>query len=353
MILDRPALGSNLITSDSQKVLYKISGLLPVLAAFFGNVLVCAAKFTGFVLTGSGAMFSEAIHSLADTANQSLLIIGVRKSARQPDSHYPYGYGRERFIWALISACGIFFIGCGITVYHGIAAFLQPTEVHFSRFNIYILLASLVIESLTLFLAGRDLKQHFPGAKLKKILAEADPTTLAVVYEDSLAVIGVLVAFLSILLSYLTGQVFWDAVGSIVIGLLLGVAAVMLIAKNRNYLITKSIPEEVEELVKEILNADPTVEKVLDFKSAVIDVNTYLIKCDIEFNASSLMQQISQHHFLENEYEEVKESYENFVKFSVDYMDRVPRLVGRKIDDLEKKIRAQVPQAVFIDIEIN
>lgn len=337
----------------SQSAAHKVSGLLPVMAAFFGNVLVCAAKFVGFMLTGSGAMFSEAVHSLADTANQSLLIIGVRKSVRQPDSHYPYGYGRERFIWAMISACGIFFIGCGVTIYHGINSFIEPTVIHFSRFNFYILFAALIIESFTLYLAWRDLKQHFPDAKLKKILAEADPTTLAVVYEDSLAVVGVLVAFFSILISYLTGQIFWDAVGSIIIGLLLGVAAVMLIAKNRNYLITKSIPEDTEELVKEILNADPTVEKILDFKSAVIDVDKYLIKCDIEFNASSLMKEISQHHFLENEYEEVKESYENFVKFSVDYMDRVPRLVGRKIDDLEKKIRAQVPQAVFIDIEIN
>ncbi|MFA5886223.1 MAG: cation diffusion facilitator family transporter [Patescibacteria group bacterium] len=349
MILNKPKLNSNPLHHP----VHKISGLLPVMAAFLGNLIVCVAKFVGFILTGSGAMFSEAVHSLADTANQSLLIIGVRKSVRQPDNLYPYGYGRERYIWAMISACGIFFIGSGVTLYHGVGALIEPTVIHFSRFNFYILLAALIIESFTLYLAFRDVKQHFPGAKLKKILAEADPTTLAVVYEDGLAVMGVIIAFFSILISYLTGQIFWDALGSIIIGLLLGVAAVVLIAKNRNYLITKSIPADIEELVKEILNSDPTVEKVLDFKSAILDVDKYLIKCDIEFNAASLMKELSHHHFLENEYEEVKESYENFVKFSVDYMDRVPRLVGKKIDDLENKIRAQVPQAVFIDIEIN
>lgn len=331
----------------------KISGLLPVIAAFTGNAIVCTAKFFGFAVTGSGAMFSEAIHSLADTANQSLLIIGVRKSVKKPDEEYPYGYGKERFIWALISACGIFFIGCGITTYHGVISLLSGQEAHFNPLNIYILVVAFVIESFTLWLAFRDLKKHFPDDKFSKIIDEADPTTLAVIYEDGLAVIGVLVALASIVLAYLTGQAFWDAIGSIVIGLLLGVAAIMLIAKNRNYLITKSIPKEIEELIIDILNNDPTVEKVLDFKSAILDVDKYLIKCDIEFNASSLIRELSKHHFLENEYEEVKESYENFMKFSVDYMDRVPRLVGRKIDELEKKIRAQVPQAVFIDIEIN
>ena len=331
----------------------KISGRLPVMAAFIGNAVVCVAKFFGFIVTGSGAMFSEAVHSLADTANQSLLIIGVHKSIKKPDEDYPYGYGKERFIWALISACGIFFIGCGVTVYHGVASLLAGKEAHFSPLNLYILLIAFVIESITLWLAIRDLKKHFPGEKLEKIVNEADPTTLAVVYEDGLAVIGVFIAFLSIILSYLTGRAYWDAIGSLIIGLLLGIAAVMLIAKNRNYLITKSIPKEIEELIIDILNEDPTVEKVLDFKSAILDVDKYLIKCDIEFNASSLIRELSKHHFLENEYEEAKESYENFMKFSVDYMDRVPRLVGRKIDEIEKKIRAQVPQAIFIDIEIN
>jgi len=331
----------------------KISGFLPVLAAFSGNVIVCIAKFAGFFISGSGAMFSEAIHSLADTANQFLLIVGVRLSIKKPNSLYPYGHGKERFIWALISACGIFFIGCGITTYHGIQSLVNHPEVHFNSWNLYILVAAFIIESFTLWLAVRDLKEHFPNARLKKILAEADPTTLAVVYEDGLAVLGVTIAFFSVVLTYLTGNIYWDAFGSIIIGLLLGVAAVILIAKNRDYLITKAIPVEIEDLIKDILNSEPTIEKVLDFKSAVLDVDKYLIKCDVEFNASALMKEFNQHHFLENEYEEVKESYENFMKFSVDYMDRVPRLVGKKIDEIEKRIRTQVPKAVFIDIEIN
>lgn len=331
----------------------KVSGLLPVLAAFFGNAIVCAAKFAGFFLTGSGAMFSEAVHSLADTANQSLLIIGVRRTTQKPNRSFPYGFGKERFIWALISACGIFFIGCGVTVYHGVEALINKPEVHYSALNLYILLAAFIIESFTLGLAFKDVRKHYPDQKWKVIFKESDPTTLAVIYEDGLAVIGVVLAGASIILAGVTGKIFWDAVGSIAIGISLGIAAIMLVAKNRKYLITKAIPVGVEEEIMDILNNDPSVEKVLDFKSAVLDVDKYLIKFDLEFNASALMNEFNQHHFLENEYEEVKESYENFLKFSVDYMDRVPRLVGRKIDDIEKKIRAKIPEAVFIDIEIN
>lgn len=331
----------------------KTAGFWPVLAALLGNFFVGIAKFFGFLVSGSGSLFSESIHSLADTANQSLLIIGVRRSVKQPTKLFPYGYGRERFIFALISACGIFFIGCGITVYHGLNSLIHPDLVHFKPVTLYILFLALLIESGTLWLAIRDIRKHFPKSKLKIILKEADPTTLAVVYEDGLAVIGVLVALASIVLTYITGQVYWDAIGSIIIGLLLGVAAIILINKNRHYLITRSIPKGLEDELIELIESDPFVEKVSDFKSAILDVDKYLIKCDIEFNASALAKELSEHGFLEDEYEEVKESYQNFMKFCVEYADRVPRMVGQKIDGLEKKIRQLVPQAVFIDIEIN
>lgn len=334
----------------------KVSGLFPVLAALFGNAIVCVAKFVGFVFTGSGALFSEAVHSFADTANQLLLVIGVRQSAKAADKDFNYGYGKERFIWALISACGIFFIGCGVTVYHGVTALMHEPEIHFNIWAIIILVVSFIIEFSTFLIAVYEIKSHLlknPKMKLKKALAEADPSVLAVLYEDGLAVIGIIIALISLGLVYYTGETYWDAIGSILIGVLLGIMAVVLIAKNRNYLITKSIPSEVEEAVMDILNADPTIEKVLDFKSAILDVDKYLIKFDVEFNASILLKEMSQHHFFENEYEEAKDSFENFMKFSVEYLDRVPRLVGRKIDEIEKKIRTKIPQAVFIDIEIN
>lgn len=329
------------------------AGFWPVLAAFVGNATVCVGKFLGFLVSGSSAMFSEAIHSFADTANQSLLLVGLKRSRLAISVEYPYGHGRERYIWALISACGIFFVGAGVTVYHGVSALWQPSTFRFSFWPVLILIISFVIESFTLWLAFRELRRNHPGQRWLKILKTADPTTLAVVYEDGLAVFGVLVALLAYLLTEFTGNHYWDAGGSIFIGVLLGVAAVMLINKNRHYLVTTSIPPEIEAEVKKILLSDPTIEKLIDFKSAVLDIDKYLIKCDVEFNAAAMIQYLESYHFLANEYKEIQGDYEEYMKFCVDYMDRVPRLIGRKIDEIEKRIQERFPKIVFIDIEIN
>lgn len=331
----------------------KTAGRLPVIAAIIGNATVGLAKFFGFLMTGSGAMFSESIHSLADTANQSFLLIGVERSHKKPNFEHPYGHGRERYIWALISACGIFFLGCGVTIYHGVVTLIEKHEFVFNYWVIIILAISFIIEGFTLWLAYHEIRERFPKAKWKVINREADPTTLAVVYEDGLAVLGVLIALVSIALAEYTGNAYWDSIGSIIIGILLGVVAIILINKNRHYLITKSIPHSMAEEVKEILLADPAIEKIYDFKSAIFDADKYLVKCDVEFNASALMKDMNKYHFLANEYEEVQGDPEEFNKFCVEYLDRVPRLVGSKIDDIEKKIKERFPQIVFIDIEIN
>lgn len=331
----------------------KTAGRLPVVAAIMGNSIVGLAKFASFLFTGSGAMFSESIHSLADTANQFLLLVGLERSHRQPNQEHPYGHGRERYIWALISACGIFFIGCGVTVYHGVDVLLHGHEFAFNYWAVVILAISFIIEGFTLWLAYRELRERFPKAKWKTINKQADPTTLAVIYEDGLAVVGVVIAFTSLLLAHLTGKIYWDAIGSIIIGVLLGVVAILLINKNRHFLITKSIPHEMEEEVKEILLADPSIEKVYEFKSAIFDADKYLIKCEVEFNASALLKDLNKYQPLSAEYEEVQGDREEFNKFCVEYLDRIPRLIGKKIDEIEKKIKERFSQIVFIDIEIN
>ena len=292
-------------------------------------------------------------HTTGATGHQSLLLIGVERSHKKANTEHPYGHGRERYIWALISACGIFFLGCGVTLYHGVVTLIEKHEFVFNYWAIVVLLISFVIEGFTLWLAYHELKIRYPKAKWKTINKEADPTTLAVVYEDGLAVIGVLIALASLFLAKYTGHAYWDSIGSIVIGILLGVVAVILINKNRHFLITKSIPHSMSEEVKEILLADPAIEKIYDFKSAIFDADKYLVKCDVEFNASALMKELNKYHFLANEYEEVQGDQEEFNKFCVEYLDRVPRLVGSKIDEIEKKIKERFPQIVFIDIEIN
>jgi len=129
--------------------------------------------------------------------------------------------------------------------------------------------------------------------------------------------------------------------------------AIVLINKNRKLLIGKSIPSEIKDGIIEIMEQDEIIEKVLDFKSTMLDMDTYHIKCEIECNGTGLLKEINRNNFLKNEYKEVKESYEDFLEFCIDYTRRVPRIIGTKIDTLEKKIKDKYPQVRHIDIEIN
>ncbi len=338
------------MTKDSSK---HIVGFFPVALALIGNFFVAIIKFIGFLMSGSGAMFSESVHSFADTLNQALLLLGIRRSMRRADEEFSYGYGKERFFWALISACGIFFLGAGVTVYHGVELLITGEVPELSPMIFVILLVSFVIETLTLYIACRELMRGNHNRTFAESLQHGDPSTIAVLYEDGVAVIGVLVALVSLILTALTGNPVWDALGSILIGILLGVVAIVLIRKNRKYLIGVNIPDEIKERIIKILEADPTIDRVLDFKSSVLDVGIYHIKCEVEFNGSALMNEIVKRGELREEYESIRDDYSEFLKLVVGYFGRVPRLMGSHIDKLEKRVQKEIPEIKHIDIEIN
>ena len=330
-----------------------IAGSTPVILALIGNFIIMLMKFAGFFASGSGALFSEAVHSLADTLNQSLLLVGLKSSQRSADRDYSYGYGKERFFWALISACGIFFLGAGVTIYHGIELLINGEEPHISGTIFAILLISLLLEGSTFLAALRELKLRYRHKKLKEILRHGDPATIAVLYEDGVAVLGVLLALLSIGLTQVTGSALWDALGSILIGCLLAGVAVALIRKNRRYLIGVNIPEATKKRAIEVIESDPAIDRVLDFKSSILDIGTYHIKCEVEFNGSALMKDIIETDNLKEQFETTCVDYEGFLRFLVDYSGRIPRLMGLRIDEIEKRVQKEVPEIRHIDIEIN
>jgi zinc transporter 9 len=332
----------------------KIKGFWAVFPAIVGNFFVSIIKLIAYSVSGSSVMFSEAIHSFADTLNQSLLMVGLKRSTKKSNEMYVYGYGKERFFWALISACGIFFLGAGATVYRGVSELMSNDHViHYSRITFFVLLASFLIESYTLLRAYQELKRNDPKSSVRKMLKNGDPASLAVLFEDGLAVIGIIIASLMIYLTNITGQIYWDALGSILIGLLLGVVAVILIIKNRAYLIGKTMPRSLRKEIVKMLEADPIIEKVIDFKSTTLDIGIYRIKCEIEFNGNYLVKEIFNKEELREEYEDIKNDFEEFKKFYVDYADRIPRLIGRKIDEIETTIRSKHQGVKYIDIEIN
>jgi zinc transporter 9 len=323
-----------------------------VVYAFIGNLFITILKFIGYLVSFSPSLFSEAMHSLADTCNQGLLWFGVKRSKKQADEHHAYGYGAERFFWAVVSACGIFFLGAGVTIYHGIESLQHHTYSEITFFIYAILAVSFIIESFTLYKAYQEIYTD-RSETFQENLKHADPVSVAVFYEDSVAVLGIVIASISIVLTKLTGNTLFDAVGSIVIGSLLAVVAVILLNINRKYLLGKSIPVEMREEIIELLQNDKHVDKVIDFKSEILDVGKYHIKCEIEFNGYALVDDIFRTEDMRENYEDIKDDYEEFKKFVIYQTNQVPRIVGRVIDSLEKKIKEKFPKVVHIDLEIN
>lgn len=328
-------------------------GKTPVILALSGNAFVTTIKAVTAVITGSASLFAESVHSFADTLNQSLLLIGITRAKKPADRNHGYGYGTERFFWSLISACGILFIGAGVTVYHSIESLLSDHHENYnvSFLSIGILLIACIIESITLYVAVRELKK---GQRFSlDMLRNGDPVVLSVVYEDGAAVLGVVVALCAQGISFITNNGAYDAVGGIIIGSILGVLAILLIRKNYHYIIGKPIDAERKEEIVELLLQDPCIEKVLDFKSEAVDVGRYSIYVTVEWNGSPLYREIYEKGELREEWDDVKDDFNEFTRLMYKTVDRVPRLVGAHIDRVEKKIINEFPEISYIDIEIN
>ncbi len=329
------------------------AGFVPALAALLGNLFIAILKWLGFFASGSSAMFAEGVHSIADVSNQALLLFGVVRARRAPTPEFEYGYGRERFFWALISACGIFFLGAGITLFHAWESIMHPMRSGLSSFSSGILIVAFVIELGTLVVALRALKSRFRTQTWSYALTHGDPVTVAVVYEDAVAVLGVLVALASMWLAEYTGEARWDGFGALIIGGLLAFIAIVLIRKNHQYLIGRSMPESMRRKIVKLLEKDPIIEKVIDFKSSTLGLDEYRVKCEVEINGSALFREIREREFVSDRFEEVAHDEDAFVRFCVEYADRIPRVIGEHINRVEAIVQKAYPTVIHIDIELN
>jgi zinc transporter 9 len=275
------------------------------------------------------------------------------RARKAPTPTFEYGYGRERFFWALISACGIFFLGAGVTMLHGIEALSEGVHAEASTLSFGILGVAFVVELITLIVALRALKTKFRTHTWSYAFAHGDPVTVAVVYEDTVAVAGVVVALVSMWLADYTGNPQWDGYGAILIGALLAFIAIVLIRKNHQYLIGRSMPEEMRRKILKMLAADPIIEKVVDFKSSTLGLDQYRVTCDIEVNGSALFREMRERQFVSDRFEDMGESEEEFVRFCVEYADRIPRIIGEHINRVEAKVQKAFPSVTHVDIELN
>ena len=239
--------------------------LTTVLVAFAANVLIAAAKTVAAAVTGSASLVAEAAHSWADTGNEILLLIANRRSLRPPDRAHPLGHGREAYVWSLFAALGLFVAGGAVSVTHGIQELIHPEPA--SRFAVgYVVLAvSFVLEGISFRQSVRQAKREAESIDrdlFEHVLATSDPTLRAVFAEDSTALIGLVIAAAGLAAHQLTGSVVPDAVGSILVGVLLGVIAVLLINRNRRFLVGQQADPQLRKAAIQALLNTPEVARV-------------------------------------------------------------------------------------------
>ncbi|MFB9307992.1 cation diffusion facilitator family transporter [Agromyces hippuratus] len=239
--------------------------LLTVIIALVANALIAIAKTAAAALTGSASMVAEAAHSWADTGNEILLVIAERRSRKPADARHPLGFGKDAYIWSMFAAFGLFTAGSVVSIQHGISELIDPEPA--SDFGIaYIVLAvSFVLESISFVRAYRQARAAARQRSLhtiEHVAKSSNPTLRAVFAEDAAALIGLVLAFLGVLLHQVTGSPVYDALGSILVGVLLGVVAVVLIGRNRAFLLGEAIDEESRDGVLAELLERPEIDRV-------------------------------------------------------------------------------------------
>jgi cation diffusion facilitator family transporter len=239
--------------------------LLTVLIAFLANLLIAIAKSIAAAITSSASMLAEAAHSWADAGNEIFLIIAERRSDRGPDRRHPLGFGREAYVWSMFAAFGLFTAGAVVSIWHGIQELIEPEEA--SNFLVaYVVLAiAFVLEGISFIQAWTQARRM--AARLNRsvadlVLSTSNPTLRAVFAEDAAALLGITIATFGVALHQITGSATPDAIGSILVGVLLGVVAVVLIDRNRRFLVGEVVKPEIRGRVLRDLLALPEIDRI-------------------------------------------------------------------------------------------
>jgi cation diffusion facilitator family transporter len=256
-----------------------------VLVAMAANVLVAVAKTIAATVTGSASLLAEAAHSWADTGNEVFLLVANPRSRRPPDAAHPLGHGREAYVWALLAALGLFVAGAAVSVTHGVQELLRPEPASNFVVGYVVLAVSFVLEGLSFL---RSVRQARPAAALlerdliDQVMATSDPTLRAVFAEDSAALIGLVIAAAGLGAHQLTGSVVPDAVGSILVGVLLAAVAIYLVDRNRSFLIGEEADPRIRAAAIQSLLSEPEVARVTYLRLEIVGPRVVSVIGDVD-----------------------------------------------------------------------
>jgi len=257
-----------------------------IAAAFFANLGIAGAKFTAFLITGAASMLAEAVHSLADTGNQGLLILGAARAKRKATLEHPFGFGRERYFWAFVVAMVLFSLGSVFAIHEGIDKLRHPHEVVSPAVAVCVLVLAIALEGWSFRTAvvaaqpARGNKSWWSFIRLSK-----SPELPVVLLEDLGALLGLVIALASVTLAAVFGDPRFDAIGSIGIGALLGVIAIVLAVEMKSLLIGESAAKEVRGAIQSTIEESPTVRRLIHMRTLHLGPDELLVAAKVEFDA--------------------------------------------------------------------
>ena len=255
-----------------------------VVAAIIGNAAIAIIKFAAGAMTGSSAMISEGIHSLVDTGNGGLLFHGLRRGARPADEHHPFGHGMEIYFWSLIVAVSIFGIGGGMSIYEGVIHMLHPRPLQDPTVNYVVLALAAVFESISFSVAWRAFRGSRRGrSTISAIHHGKDPSLFTVLFEDTAALLGLVVAFFGVLLSHLLNAPVLDGAASVVIGLILVVAALWLAYESRSLLVGEAADPQMIADIRRLVLDDPAVTGLGVVLTMHLGPDDVLLNIEVQF----------------------------------------------------------------------
>jgi len=264
-----------------------------ILAALVGNSLISITKFGAAAYTGSSAMLSEAIHSLVDTGNQILLLYGIKRASKPADADFPFGYGKEVYFWSFIVAILIFALGGGISIYEGISSLKHPEPISNPMVNYVVLGLAMVFEGFAWLFALKEFnKLRGKWGYLEAIQRAKDPTIFVVLFEDSAAMLGLLVAFAGVALSQYTGILIFDSLASILIGLILIGTSIWLAYETKGLLIGESANRSTINEIRDILKTIDSIEHVNEVLTMHMGPDFIRANISVDFNDAKTAAEI-------------------------------------------------------------
>jgi len=264
-----------------------------ILAAFVGNGLIAITKFSAATLTGSSAMFSEAVHSVVDTGNQLLLLHGMKRAARPADARHPFGYGREVYFWAFVVAIMIFATGSGVSFYEGIEKLRHPEPLRDAYINYIVLALAIVFEGASWWIAYREFSRHRRGRGYFRTLRESkDPTLFTVLMEDSAAMLGLLIALAGVAAAEWLAMPALDGVASVLIGVILAAIAAFLAFETKGLLIGEAASPNVIAAVRRIVGAEHGIERINEVLTMHMGPRDILLNLSVDFHAEQSSNEV-------------------------------------------------------------